>query len=243
MTRLMFAKPLYRIVADQLEAGINDGRYPPGSLLPAEVMFEQEFGVSRITIRQAIGLLRRRGMLDARSGRGTFVRPKATERSAIRFTGSLRDLVYYAAATRYSPLGRALVAPPPQIAAELQAPDDAKVLCFTGKRGWNSADDFCLEQIYVPEALGAGIDHARIGKLPLLSQLEEIHRVRIAEAEQKITAVSATRAVARLLDVRLRAPLLKATRTYRLADGKVVEVAVSHYDPSRFEYVMNLYPE
>jgi GntR family transcriptional regulator len=239
----MLQRPLYRLVADQIEARIVEGRYTSGSVLPAESVLEREFSVSRITIRQALGLLKRRGILASRSGLGTFVRSGAANPSAVRFTGTLRELIYYAAATRYTPLGRGLIVPPADIADHLKVESGKRAFCFTGKRGWPGGADFCLEEIYVPEHFGGKLDNSRLGKSPLFAQLEELNQVTVTEVEQIITAVSARAKLARDLGVANRAPLLKAVRIYRMADRRVAEVSVSHYDPARFKYVMSLFLE
>lgn len=239
----MFDAPRYRNVAEKIESRIAQGRYVPGNPLPPENALEEEFGVSRITIRQALGLLKRRGILVSRSGAGTFVRQGATDNTGLRFTGSLSELVYYAARTRYEPLGRELVGAPSDIAPYLAAGDDTRTYCFSGRRGWPAGNDFCFEQIFVPEALGRDLNNSELGSAPLFTQLESRNGIKISEVEQITTAVLAGKQVARELGLNSRQPVLKATRVYRLDDGRVAEVAVSHYHPDRFQYVMNLFLE
>src|SRR5690348_2327707 len=67
------AVPLYYQVANVLQVRIFSGTIPPGGLLGTEKDLAAEFGVSRITIRKAIDVLRRDGLLEAERGRGTFV--------------------------------------------------------------------------------------------------------------------------------------------------------------------------
>ena len=239
----MSERPLYRVVAEQIEARIVSSNCTPGTLLPTEAVLEREFDVSRITIRQALGLLKRRGILASRSGLGTFVRPGATNQKAMRFTGSLHEIVYYAAVTRYTSLGRALVVPPAEVTDHLQTKAGEAVFRFSGKRGWPGSDDFCLEEIYVPEHFGRNLDNARLGRSPLFMRLEKRNGVKITEAEQIITAVSARAGLARILKIRKRAAVLKAIRIYRLLDRSVAEVSVSHYDPAKFDYAMSLFLE
>lgn len=64
-------------VAAQLLAGVADGRYPPGSRLPREAVLAQEARVSRLTLREAVRVLRDKGVLSVEQGRGTFVNPPA----------------------------------------------------------------------------------------------------------------------------------------------------------------------
>jgi GntR family transcriptional regulator len=67
-------RPAYVQVAGQLRAAISLGRYQPGDQLPSVRILVEEHGVSHMTIRQAIGLLRSEGLVDARQGSGVFVR-------------------------------------------------------------------------------------------------------------------------------------------------------------------------
>ncbi|WP_064745311.1 FadR/GntR family transcriptional regulator [Pseudonocardia acaciae] len=60
-------------VRDELAAMIRDGRFPVGSRLPGEIHLAEAFGVSRPVVREALGGLRAAGMIESRSGAGTFV--------------------------------------------------------------------------------------------------------------------------------------------------------------------------
>lgn len=236
-------RPLYRVLADRIESRIAGGQYAIGTQLPTEPELEQEFGVSRITIRQALGLLKRRGLLASKSGLGTVVRSAGAGPRSMTMSGSMRDLIYYAAGTRYTPLDRTPIAPPQGIAAMLKLDGVAKVIRFRGLRARPQGGDFGLEEVYIPESLGAALDNAQLGQATLFSLLEEVNGFKIAEVEQMITAVAASAAVAEKLGISARTPMLRATRVYRLEDGRPVEAAVSYYNAAKFEYVMRLFPE
>jgi GntR family transcriptional regulator, transcriptional repressor for pyruvate dehydrogenase complex len=75
-------KPLYRTVktsrlfeqiVEQVEESILKGQLKPGDQLPAERDLAQRFGVSRTAVREAVKTLREKGLVEAYSGRGTFV--------------------------------------------------------------------------------------------------------------------------------------------------------------------------
>jgi GntR family transcriptional regulator len=53
---------------------IQDGLYPEDSKLPSEPLLAEQLGVSRSTLRQALGLLQEDGILEAKKGIGNFVR-------------------------------------------------------------------------------------------------------------------------------------------------------------------------
>jgi GntR family transcriptional regulator len=60
-------------VRDQLAARIASGELAPGQQLPTERELSESFGVSRVTVRRALGALSTAGMVYAIQGRGTFV--------------------------------------------------------------------------------------------------------------------------------------------------------------------------
>lgn len=64
------ARPLYQRIADRLQAELDKGRIAPGDRLPAERLLADRFGVNRQTVRQALQLLRERGVVTT-GRRGT----------------------------------------------------------------------------------------------------------------------------------------------------------------------------
>jgi len=68
------ADPLYRRIADDLRSQIETGQLLPGSQLPPEEKLSELFTVSRSTIREAIKFLISLGLVETRTGQGTFVR-------------------------------------------------------------------------------------------------------------------------------------------------------------------------
>jgi GntR family transcriptional repressor for pyruvate dehydrogenase complex len=60
-------------VAERLAAQIETGSLPPGARLPAEPALEQQFGVSRTVVREAVSRLKSLGLLVSRQGSGVFV--------------------------------------------------------------------------------------------------------------------------------------------------------------------------
>jgi GntR family phosphonate transport system transcriptional regulator len=64
---------LWRRLADELERGIADGRFRPGTRLPGELEIAARFAVNRHTVRRAIAALAQRGLVRAERGSGTYV--------------------------------------------------------------------------------------------------------------------------------------------------------------------------
>jgi GntR family transcriptional repressor for pyruvate dehydrogenase complex len=64
---------LYEQIVQQIEESVLNGSLKPGDQLPAERDLAQRLGVSRTAVREAVKALREKGLVEAYSGRGTFV--------------------------------------------------------------------------------------------------------------------------------------------------------------------------
>ncbi len=71
-------KALYLEVIDLFMERITQGKYPPGSRLPSEEELAREFGVSRVTLREALRVLAEDGVINRLHGNGTFIRDQKT---------------------------------------------------------------------------------------------------------------------------------------------------------------------
>jgi GntR family transcriptional regulator len=74
------SRPLYRQVADELRVQIEQRHLAPGRQLPTEAKLMDRYGVSRNTIRLALGVLRTEGLVVTGQGRGSFVADVAVRR-------------------------------------------------------------------------------------------------------------------------------------------------------------------
>lgn len=69
--------PIYYQLFKYFEKRIRSGDFKPGDALPTEMEIAERFGISRMTVRRAIGELANLGMVYTQKGKGTFVaRPK-----------------------------------------------------------------------------------------------------------------------------------------------------------------------
>ena len=67
------ALPLYQRVRNYLEDLILEGQFEPGDQLPSEKDLQNQFGVSRITVRRALQDLSNEGKIQRVAGKGSFV--------------------------------------------------------------------------------------------------------------------------------------------------------------------------
>jgi DNA-binding transcriptional regulator YhcF (GntR family) len=77
-------RPPYQQVANALRAAILTRKLAPGEKLPSGNELAQRYGVARMTVQQAVRLLRDEGLIVSRQGSGVFVREKTARAIALR---------------------------------------------------------------------------------------------------------------------------------------------------------------
>lgn len=73
MYKVLRSSRLYEQIVQQIEESVLNGSLKPGDQLPAERDLAQRLGVSRTAVREAVKALREKGLVEAYSGRGTFI--------------------------------------------------------------------------------------------------------------------------------------------------------------------------
>jgi GntR family transcriptional regulator len=66
------SRPLYRVLADQLQGYIRNGYWAVGNIIPTEAQLCEQFSVSRSTIRKTLEYLTQKGYLERKAGKGTW---------------------------------------------------------------------------------------------------------------------------------------------------------------------------
>jgi GntR family transcriptional regulator len=67
------AVPLYHQLLELFHQFIESGAWSPGDRIPTENELSEKYGVSKITVRQALAILSKEGRVERQIGRGTFV--------------------------------------------------------------------------------------------------------------------------------------------------------------------------
>ncbi|MGP9021140.1 GntR family transcriptional regulator [Streptomyces sp. BR1] len=86
-------RAVFRQIADHLRDSIDKGRFREGDKLPSETELVDHYGVSRMTVRNALSILQGEGLAVSEHGRGVFVRPRPPVRrlASDRFARRHRD--------------------------------------------------------------------------------------------------------------------------------------------------------
>lgn len=97
-------------VRDELVSLIRSGKFPVGSKLPGEIRLASDFGVSRPVVREALFGLRDAGMIETRSGAGTFVINERPSNVGLSLPGGTNSAEFYEVRMHLEVPGTALAA-------------------------------------------------------------------------------------------------------------------------------------
>jgi DNA-binding transcriptional regulator YhcF (GntR family) len=74
-------RPLFRRVIDDIRKRVENRQLNPGDQLPGANQLAEEYGYAHMTVQRALQELKRDGILFSVKGKGTFIHPKALERT------------------------------------------------------------------------------------------------------------------------------------------------------------------
>lgn len=209
----------------------SDGR------LMTEAELGSYFGVSRITIRNAIAPLVLEGMFDRTRGRGTFLRSNQPENwvgKLMGFSETIRDAGYQAGA-KVLQQGSVLRAEA-SVRAELQTTSVWQL------KRVRLADNtpIAIEHAFYPADIGAELEKRDLISIIMYSVLENELGQEIAEAKQTIGAAVADTVSAKLLGVGEGSPLLSIERLTLGKNGRALELLRAVYLPEYFRLTISL---
>ncbi len=228
-------QPLYEQIKAALRAHILDGTYAPHARMPSESGLCASFGVSRITVRQALGDLEKEGLLFRVHGKGTFVsKPKAFQNvTALQGFAEAMSSMGHEIVNQLRTLR--FVQADPHIAERLALPEGARVAEIHRVRLLNR-EPVSLEVTWVPEALGKRLANADLVTRDIFLILENDCGLALGHADVSIDAVLADDELADALHLDEGGPVLRIERLTHTADGTPVDYEYLYFRGDAFQY-------
>jgi GntR family transcriptional regulator len=217
--------PLYRQLLGILKEPIANGTLPPGTALPREADLAERFGVSLITVRQALRDLENDGLIKKRAAKPAIVTaPPAPAMPSFAF----RSFAQIAESTK----GRAL-----EIHSYRKERSATAAAAFGLK-----ADETChclratLHQkdgptgqttFYFPPAIGSRLKRADFDDVVVFRALQRHLGIQLSNARITVRADVADEALAKALDYAVGGPILVIEMLYFSTTGEVVELTIN----------------
>lgn len=227
--------PLYYQVESDLRLQLAGGRLAPGSVLPTEQALAAHYGVSRHTVRQALGRLVTDGLISRHAGRGTFVMPQRDKTRFYLDRSFSQQMADLGRTARSQLLDVATGTIPPDAPPPLDAVSGARCLRFSRLR-YGDDEPIGLQHttLLTRRCPDFAVHHLAQGSLYEI--LARQYGLIVAAIEHTITAQVVTDTIAPLLEVDPGAPLLVVYTTTRILAGEIIEHTESQYRADRYEY-------
>jgi GntR family transcriptional regulator len=220
----------YQQIADELRSRLVVAG--AGAVLPSEADLSNEFGVSRVTIRRALEILRDEGLVDSRQGFGWYVAGEPLQQHLDELDTIEGQLERRGLHTERKVLEFAYGAAPPKVATVLGTDQVLRV------KRVNLADGrpFAVVTVWCPADLGQHLSRRDVERQPFYELLD----VELRGATQTIGADSIGVADAALLDVPAASPVLRCVRVTTDVAGRPVLMSEYLFPAHRTEFVVEL---
>jgi GntR family transcriptional regulator len=211
--------PRYVQLADILRERISRRQWEVGEKLPSLEELVREFDVARVTVRQAVDVLAREGLVSPERGRGTFDTGKKSEDRKLRAVTTMGELaeLYRDSKPELLNLDEASTAPALDEGEGKPAPG------YFHMRRVHALDGvpYCVISIYLDERIFRRAPD-RVRKELVIPLLMSMRGVKIDRARQTLTIGSADVDEASHLRVPVNSPVGRVRRVFNAPDGTVI---------------------
>jgi len=229
--------PLYLQLAGRLETLIAEGAHPVGTKLPGEEELARQYDLNRNTVRHALSLLVRNGLVRTERGVGTFVRRSrllAPIHRLDRITSFVDDFSLGEVRAEDALLAREKVRATHDLGDKLGVPRGADLVRIDRLRLADGIP-YVLERQYY--------DHARFGRLleidiqgSLYQLLTREFAVDLHRSQQTLRAVRPPRPVAHKLQISTDVPCMFLESLTSDPHGRCLEVLQAYYRGDRYAF-------
>ncbi len=231
---LMAKIPAYKQMYASLKKDIQEGKYVPGSFLPTEAELERIYGVSRTTVRRAVGILTNEGYLIVTQGRGTQVQEISTSQHLNKitsFTETLRQRGYQVS-TQGLDLQKVLA---PDHIRDVLSLKEGELVYHVQRVQCADGRPVCIMEDYLAAAQVPDFALKSNGCVSIYACLEEEYGLFLKDAVERISAVGASFTQSQILRIPVGAPLLHSRRIANAEHGALVYSSL-YVIAERYEY-------
>ncbi|RWZ58780.1 GntR family transcriptional regulator [Halobacillus fulvus] len=230
------AAPLYRRIAQKIKQEIENGHWQAGEAIPTELHLSEQYGASRVTVRQAIKVLVNEGLLEKVQGSGTYVKEQKIEHNIfelVSFTEEMRSL-------NKEPVNRVLdfqlIEPTDHVRRMLRLSEGEKVFYVRRQR---VVDDipYVLEDTYLPVSLFPNLSYG-IMTGSKYDYIEKEVGMKIKDSFQEVIPILPDQNIAEALTVEEGTPILKIQSYSVFEDGTVFEYSENHFKSDEYKFTL-----
>lgn len=228
-------KPRYVLLAEEILKAISSGFYPVGTLLPSEPQLCLRYKFSRHTVREAIRILQKLGVVSSHQGLGTRIESKKISSRYVHAFDAIPDIWEYAKNTKLRVMARRMVEASQVPGA--QADDSSSKWCLVeAVRYGNPRENLAWTQLFFRSEYSGIASQVGRRRAPLYALIAERYGVNAFAVKQEISGQDIAGPVAGHLKVKSGTTGIVMTRRYFDENQHLYEITKSIYPAERFFY-------
>ena len=233
--------PKYYQIYKKLLKQIRSGKFEEFDRFYSDTELVEKYEVSRGTIREAVKLLIQQGYIVREQGKGTFVTSPTIEQDSDKLMGFTELMMEHDIEPSAKVIEQEVVDPPLDLKGLMELEDETKLVHIVRIR-YGNEEPLIIEQSYFVYDLFQPIYDMDIESNSIYELLYNYTDTRLGEARQRITATSAAKKEAELLDVNINAPLLLMKRLIKTKEGTYFQYSEDVYRSDRINFTTTTKP-
>lgn len=201
--------PLYHQLADVLTDQIRSGVYKPGDVIPSETGMAKHYGIGRPTVRQAMDVLVRKGIVERKRGSGTFVKQKGHQVDLFSLAGTSQAFLTKGITTtskNIEPVSLMV------IQDDKENPFNGEKALFLSRVTFVKKDPVLLEEFCLHPGLFPGLDKIDLENRSLSQVVSEQYYLEPSTGRQTFRVSFLPEPKATLLKIKSSDPILEVER-------------------------------
>ena len=232
--------PYYYQIASLLRWKIECGDLIPGMKLPTELDLSKHFGVSRVTLRQALSVLEKGGLVRRERRKGTFVNGASAKPKMIHLTGVIWE--EDAGGEDMRVISIRDVDAQPRL-GKFFGLDDGEALTRIQRLRMMESKPFCCVMNYLPQKLAASVTREDIRTRSMLHIIKNRLGIPLGKIHQTFEARIAESDVANHLSIGVMEPVLYVETFVHGKSGEPIEFSQIYYRGDQHKYSVELVAE
>lgn len=232
----MTNKPKYRQIADYIREKIAQGELTPGDALPTESALQEQFAVSRVTVRQALKQLTEQSIIESIQGSGSYVKEERVNYDIYQLTSFYEKLADRNVETHSEVHVFEVIKTDDSLAEKLQV--------TPGEKAWHvkrvrfiKQKPVTLEETWMPLSLFPDLTW-EVMENSKYHFIENVKKMVIDRSEQEILPQLPTPEVVSTLGVDPAKPILEKVSRGFLKDGRVFEYSSNLFKSDDYKFTL-----
>ncbi|RZL10948.1 MAG: GntR family transcriptional regulator [Rubrivivax sp.] len=232
--------PLYSRIRDEIRGRIAIGQWRAHQQIPSEAALMQQYGVSRITVRQAVQALEQQGLIVKVPGKGSFVAPPKPYQELTQLQG-FAEAMSRQGHVAINRVVDVITQPAPALVAQRLALAEGSQVTRIRRVRLLDGQAVSLDLTWLPQSVGDQLRHEDLVHRDIFLILENDCRIPLGHADLAMDAVTADAELAHHLGLAVGDAVLRVDRLTHTREGHPIDYETLYCRGDHFQYRLRVH--